>query len=140
MNNFKKPKKPILYYYIIAMIIVILLNSFVFPSMMRGKEDQIDYGQFLEMVESGKVEVVEIKDNDIYIKTKKSDMIYKTGTMEDPDLVNRLYLSGVKFSRELSDTTPTLFSTLLTWIITIIIFVGIGQLFARSMQKEWAMM
>ena len=136
MNNFKKPKKPILYYYVIAMIIVILLNSFVFPSMMRGKEEQIDYGQFLEMVESGKVEIVEIKDNDIYIKTQKSDTIYKTGTMEDPDLVNRLYLSGVKFSRELSDTTPTLFGTILTWIITIAIFVGIGQLFARSMQKR----
>lgn len=136
MNNFKKPKKPILYYYVIAMIIVILLNAFVFPSMMRGKEEQIDYGQFLEMVENDKVEVVEIKDNDIYVKTKASDTIYKTGTMEDPDLVNRLYSSGVIFSRELSDTTPTLFGTILTWIITIVIFVGIGQLFARSMQKR----
>jgi cell division protease FtsH len=136
MNNFKKPKKPILYYYIIAMITVILLNSFIFPSMMKGEEEQIDYGQFLEMLENGEVEVVEIKDNDIYIKTSKSEIIYKTGTMEDPDLVNRLYSSGVNFSRELSDTTPTLFGTILTWIITIIVFVGIGQLFARSMQKK----
>lgn len=136
MNNFKKPKKPILYYYIIAMIVVVLLNAFVFPRMMRGKEEQIDYGQFLEMVESGKVEVVEIKDNDIYIKAVGSETVYKTGTMDDPDLVSRLYSSGVVFSRELSDTTPTLFGTILTWIITIAIFVGIGQLFARSMQKK----
>lgn len=136
MNNFKKPKKPILYYYVIAMIVVILLNAFVFPRMMMGKEEQIDYGQFLEMVENGRVDVVEIKDNDIYIKTETSDVIYKTGTMEDPDLVNRLYSSGVSFSRELSDTTPTLFGTILTWIITIVIFLAIGQLFARSMQKK----
>ncbi len=136
MNNFKKPKKPILYYYIIAMIVVVLLNAFVFPRMMRGKEEQIDYGQFLEMVDNGEVEVVEIKDNDIYIKAVGSETVYKTGTMDDPDLVSRLYSSGVVFSRELSDTTPTLFGTILTWIITIAIFVGIGQLFARSMQKK----
>ena len=133
MKKFKKPKKPIIYYYIIAMIIVIFLNSFVFPRMMKGKEEQIDYGQFLEMVDNKKVEVVEIKDNDIYIKATGSETIYKTGTMDDPDLVSRLYASGVKFSRKLSSTTPSLLSSILSWVFTIAIFVFIGRMFSKRM-------
>ena len=136
MNNFKKPKKPILYYYLIALIVIVVLNMVVFPRMMRSTVEQIDYGMFLQMLENGAIEVVEIKDNDIFIQERGTENIFVTGTMDDPDLVGRLYDADVKFSREISDTTPTLFSSILSWIITIVIFVAIGQLFARSMQKR----
>ncbi|WP_422486416.1 ATP-dependent zinc metalloprotease FtsH [Gudongella sp. DL1XJH-153] len=136
MNNFKRPKKPILYYYVIAMIIIIILNMFVFPRMMESDIEQIDYGTFLQMLENGEIDVVEIKDNDIFIQEKGTDTVFVTGTMDDPELVQKLTNSDVKFSREISDTTPSLFSTIFSWIITIAIFVAIGQLFARSMQKR----
>ncbi len=118
------------------MIIIIILNMFVFPRMMESDIEQIDYGTFLQMLENGEIDVVEIKDNDIFIQEKGTDTVFVTGTMDDPELVQKLTNSDVKFSREISDTTPSLFSTIFSWIITIAIFVAIGQLFARSMQKR----
>jgi len=136
MNNFKKPKKPIMYYYLIALIVIIVLNMVVFPRMMQSDIEQIDYGTFLQMLEDGEIDVVEIKDNDIFIQEKGTDAVFVTGTMDDPELVRKLTDSDVKFSREISDTTPSLMSTIFSWIFTIVIFVAIGQLFARSMQKR----
>jgi cell division protease FtsH len=136
MNNFKKPKKPIMYYYLIALIVIIVLNMVVFPRMMQSDIEQIDYGTFLQMLEDGEIDVVEIKDNDIFIQEKGTDAVFVTGTMDDPELVRKLTDSDVKFSREISDTTPSLMSTIFSWVFTIVIFVAIGQLFARSMQKR----
>jgi cell division protease FtsH len=136
MNNFKRPKKPIMYYYLIALIVIIVLNMVVFPRMMQSDIEQIDYGTFLQMLEDGEIDVVEIKDNDIFIQEKGTETVFVTGTMDDPDLVGRLNDADVVFSREISDTTPSLMSTIFSWIITIAIFVAIGQLFARSMQKR----
>ena len=117
--------------------VVIILNSIVFPRMMKTNMESIDYGYFLNLLEDGEVDVVEIKDNQIYIRVKSDeDKIYTTGTMEDPMLVQRLYDADVKFSREITDTTPSLLSTIISWVISIAIFVAIGQLLARSMQKR----
>ncbi len=137
MKKIDKPKKPIMYYYVIAMLIVILLNSYVFPRMAKPQIEPIDYGTFLQKLENGEISVVEIKDNQIYLQGKgDSPELFSTGTMDDPQLVDRLYSAGVTFSRVVTDTTPTLGSQIFSWIITIAIFVGIGQLFSRYMQKK----
>jgi len=137
MKKINRPKKPIIYYYVLAMLIVILLNSFVFPRMMKSNIEAIDYRNFLDMLEDGKVETVEIKDNQIFIKgIGDEEILYSTGTMEDPSLVQRLYDADVEFSRVITDTTPTLLSTMISWIVSIAIFIAIGQLLARSMQKR----
>ncbi|WP_128425725.1 ATP-dependent zinc metalloprotease FtsH [Gudongella oleilytica] len=137
MKKIDKPKKPIMYYYVIAMLIVILLNSYVFPRMAKSQIEPIDYGTFLQKLENGEISVVEIKDNQIYLQGKgDSPELFSTGTMDDPQLVDRLYSAGVTFSRVVTDTTPTLGSQIFSWIITIAIFVGIGQLFSRYMQKK----
>lgn len=137
MKKLNKPKKPIMYYYVIAMAIVILLNSYVFPRMMKSQIEPIDYGTFLQKLENGEIEVVEIKDNQIYLQGKGDDpKLFTTGTMDDPQLVDRLYSAGVTFSRVVTDTTPTFASQIFSWLITIAIFVAIGQLFSRYMQKK----
>jgi cell division protease FtsH len=137
MKKLNKPRKPIMYYYMIAMAIVILLNSFVFPRMNQSQIEPIDYGMFLQKLESGEIDKVEIKDNQIFIQGKGEDpKLFSTGTMDDPELVARLVSSGVVFSRVVTDTTPTFASQMFSWLITIVIFVAIGQLFSRYMQKK----
>lgn len=137
MKKLDKPRKPLMYYYLIAMLVVILLNSYVFPRMMKSQIEPIDYGTFLQKLENGEIDVVEIKDNQIYLQGKGDDPeLFTTGTMDDPQLVDRLYSAGVTFSRVVTDTTPTLGSQIFSWLITIAIFVGIGQLFSRYMQKK----
>lgn len=139
MKEQKNPKKPIIYYYIITIIIVMLLNAFVFPSVLKQHITQVDYGTFLTQIENGKVKAVEVQDDQIAfiaIDEKDKENVYVTGRMDDPGLTDRLYDAGVEFSKDIPKETSPLLSYLLTWIIPIVIFIGIGQLFANSMQKK----
>lgn len=102
MKEKKNPKKTIIYFYIITLIIVLILNAFIFPSIMKQEITQVDYSTFLNHIEKGSIKTVEIQDNRIaYTEVDKEgkDVIYITGSVDDPELVNRLHASGVKFSK-----------------------------------------
>lgn len=135
----KNPKKPLIYYYTIALVVLMLLNTFVFPTILKQQITEVDYGRFLKQIESGNVKKVEILDNQIAfisINEDGKEGLYVTGRMDDPDLVNRLYKEGVEFSRIVPKEKSPLVSFLLTWIIPTLILITIGQLFARSLQNK----
>jgi cell division protease FtsH len=139
MKKNKNPKKSIIYFYVITLIIVLSLNAFVFPSMLKQQINQVDYSTFLTQIENNKLKTVEIQENQIaFTETDKNgkEIIYITGRVDDPELVNRLHSSGVKFSKVIPKENSPLFNFILSWVIPIIIFVGVGQLFANSMQKK----
>lgn len=135
MKERKNPKKPIIYYYIIAICIVMILNAFVFPSVLKKQIIQVDYGTFLTQIDNGKVKAVEVQDRQIAfvaIDEKGKEKVYVTGRMEDPELANRLYDAKVKFSKDIPKET----SPLMNWIISAVIFIGIGQIFSYSARKK----
>ncbi|MFT9495035.1 ATP-dependent zinc metalloprotease FtsH [Anaerosolibacter sp.] len=139
MKEQKNPKKPIYYYYIAALMIVMLLNAFVFPLLVKQNVTQVDYGTFLTQIESGKVKVVEIEENQIGFITadeEGKEKIYITGRMDDPELVNRLHKANIQFSKVIPRQNSPLMNFILTWIFPIVIFYGIGQILANSMQKR----
>ncbi|MDU5083525.1 cell division protein FtsH [Tissierella sp. P1] len=144
MNRKKNPKKPLIYYYTITMIVLMLLNTFVFPSLLKQQITEVDYGTFLKQIESGNIKEVEIQENQIaFIALDKDgkDSLFITGKMYDPDLVNRLYElyehKEIKFSEIIPKERSPLTSFLLTWIIPILLLVGIGQLFSRNLQGKF---
>ncbi len=61
----KSPKKPIIYYLLISLVVVLILNTLVFPLILQKQITQVDYGTFLSQVDEGKVNTVEIKENQI---------------------------------------------------------------------------
>lgn len=135
----KNPKKSIIYYFIIVMAVVLIINTFIIPTVLKRHITQVDYGTFLREVENGKVTTVEVQDNQIafIIKDKNGqDKIYVTGQMDDPELVNRLYNAGVEFAKVIPKESSPLLEFFLYWILPIIIFVGVGQLFAKKMQDK----
>lgn len=139
MNKTKKQTKSIIYYSVAAMLILMLLNAFVFPTLLEQQITQVDYGTFLNQVERGAVSEAVIQDTQIIFTAKdeaEQDSTYSTGTISDPDLVNRLYSAGVKFSQVIPKENSPLFNFLLTWILPLILFIGIGQLLASQMQKR----
>ena len=139
MKEDKNPKKPIMYYYIITLIIVMILNAYIFPSLLEQKITQVDYGTFLTQIEKGKVKTVEIQDNQIAFTEANEageEIIYLTGRVDDPELVNRLHSAQVKFSKVIPRENSPLTNFIFSWILPIIIFIGIGQLLANSMQKR----
>lgn len=138
MKEVKSPKKPLVYYYVVILIVILLLNSFLFPALFNQSVKEVDYGTFLDMVEQGKVEEVEIQNNSIVFKSDEGEKenLYKTGAIEDPKLVDRLHVAKVKFTKVIPKETSPLLSFILMWILPLVIFIAIGQWMMKKMQNK----
>jgi cell division protease FtsH len=135
MKEVKPPKKPLLYYYILILIVIMLLNTFVFPAINHYSIKDVDYGTFLTMVDQGKVKQVEIQDDYITFSLKNNKIVYKTGTMNDLGLVDRLHKENVKFSKVIPVQNSPLINFFWTWIAPLLIFLALGQWLTKRMQK-----
>ena len=137
MKEVKSPKKPLIFYYGIALLVIVLFNVIVSPLLVKARVTEVDYGTFMSMIEQKKIGNVEVDDDQI-IFTDKDDAkkIYKTGTMNDPTLTQRLYDSGAKFSKDIETTTSPLVSFLLTFVLPLIIFIGLGQYMGKKLMEQ----
>lgn len=137
MIKFKRPHKSILFYYAIAMVVLTLLNMFFFPTLLDTPVEEVDYGTFLSMIDSKKIDTVQIEADYIYfIDNSETPLHYRTVTLDDADLVNRLYESGTSFGRILEKEMSPLLTFLLTWILPIGIFMLLGQWLSKNMMKR----
>jgi cell division protease FtsH len=136
MNEVKKPKKPLIFYYTIVMVLLLLFNLFAMPYISQHSVKEVDYGTFISMTENGEIGKVEVQDNQIVFTDKDNSTIYKTGVMNDPDLTNRLYESGAEFSGEIIEETSPILTILLSWVIPILIFGGLGQLLMKKLMDK----
>ena len=137
MKEVKSPKKPLIFYYGIALLVIVLFNVIVSPLLVKARVTEVDYGTFMSMIEQKKIGNVEVEDDQI-IFTDKDDAkkIYKTGAMNDPALTQRLYDSGAKFSKDIETTTSPLVSFLLTFVLPLIIFIGLGQYMGKKLMEQ----
>ena len=136
MNEVKSPKKPLIYYYIIAMLVVVLLNALLLPWIAKQQIVEVDYGTFITMTENDEVAGVQVQDNQIIFTGKDERTVYKTGKMDDPDLVARLQASSAVYGKEIIEETSPLLSFLLSWILPMAMFIGIGQIVSKKMMKN----
>lgn len=146
MQKRRGPKNPVLFYYGLVILVTMLLNAFVFPLFMQQPITLVDYGTFLQQVDSGNVSAVEIQDYQILFATKQADgseAFFKTGLMDDPELVNRLQAAGgqgedgkISFSRVIPKELSPLLNFILTWILPLAIFALMGQMLMGQMQKR----
>ena len=135
MNEVKKPKKPLFFYYGIALIVILLFNLLLMPRINEIQVREVDYGTFMTMTEEKQLAEVEVADNKIVFSDKEGN-IYKTGRIDDDDLVARLHGSGAKFASEIIEETSPILSFLLSWVLPIVIFVLLGQLMSRWLMKK----
>ena len=99
MQKIEKPKRPLIFYYFMVMVVMILLNTLLFPRLMRQEVVQVDYGTFLTMLDNKEVAVAQVEQDVIYFTdTSEEPGLYSTITFNDPDLVNRLWASGCQFA------------------------------------------
>ena len=137
MQEVKKPKKPLIYYYVIVMAILLLVNFLLMPWMAQNQVQEVDYGTFMTMTENKQIEEVQVdQEGNQILFTDRNNNIYKTGMMDDPDLTQRLFDSGAKFSGEIVEHVSPVVSFLVSWILPILIFVGIGQYMSRRMMSK----
>ena len=102
MNEDQTPKKPIVYYYGVALILLLILNILIVPFFEEQKIEKVDYGTFLNMIEDGVINQVNLTDSKItFTSEKEADIIYETGRIDDPNIVDRLYEADVEFTQEI---------------------------------------
>ena len=132
MNEVKRPRKPLMFYYAIVLLVLILFNALVMPFLANPGVTEVDYSEFMNMTENKLVSEVMIEDNQILFKSK-DDKLYRTGLMDDPDLTQRLYDSGAKFSSQIVEEMSPILSLLISWVLPIVIFVALGQFLTKKM-------
>lgn len=136
MNEVKNPKKPLYFYYIIALLVIFLFNSICVPFFANKQMKEVDYGTFMSMTEEKNIGKVDVQENQIIFTDKDNEQIYKTGIMNDPELVSRLHDAGAEFSSEIVETMSPILTLFLSWVLPILIFVVIGQAFSKKLMKN----
>ena len=137
MNEVKSPKKPLLFYYILVLMFLLLFNLLAMPWMAEHRIQDVDYNTFVTMTENGEIGKVEIQQQNNRILFTKADgsTVYKTAMVPDDDLVSRLLAAGISTTGEEIEQT-SLLTSILGWIVPLLVFIFIGQLLSRSMMKK----
>lgn len=133
-----KQKKPLYRYYMIILIVIMTLNLIVFPMFQQSKLETTNYSDFLNKIEEKKIDTVQIENHNIFYTLKKdaTDKTYKTGVMNDSDLVNRLDKSGAKFGQVYQEQMNPILSSLISFFLPLIIFWAFGAWMFKRMQKK----
>ena len=136
MKEVKSPKKPLYYYYGIVLLVIVLVNLFLTPMLSRAQVTDVDYGTFMDMIEEQNIGSVEVDDTQILFTDKDNTQIYRTGVMEDPTLTQRIYAAGAVFDRNMDDGSPSLLTSLLTFLLPLIIFIALGQYMNKKLMEQ----
>lgn len=136
MNEVKSPRKPLIYYYGVVILVLMLFNFLAMPWLAQRQIREVDYGTFMQMTENQEIGRVEVQENQILFTDKEDTQIYETGLMNDPDLIYRLKDSGAVFAGEIVEQMSPFLSFLLSWVLPIAIFAGLGQLMSRKMMEK----
>ena len=136
MQEVKSPKKPLLYYYGVVLLVLLVFNLIVTPLLLKEEVAEVDYGTFMSMTEDKNIGQVQVEDQQIVFTDKDEKNVYKTNAMDDPQLTERLYESGAKFSKDVDASTSPLLSLLITGILPMLIFIGLGQYMAKKLRDQ----
>ena len=136
MNEVKMPKRPILAYYILIFLAIFLFNSIIVPMLRENAVKEVDYSSFMTMTENQEIDKVQVEQDKILFTKKDDKQAYKTAIMNDPELVERLHKSGADFTGEIVEAMNPLLSALLSWVLPILIFFGIGHYMNKRLMKN----
>ena len=136
MREVKSPKKPLIYYYSIIILIVLLFNVAVAPLLMKNQVEEVDYGTFMRMIDEKNIGEVEVEDDEIVFTDKDKQQVYTTGAMDDPTLTQRLYDAGATFTKQVQQTTSPVLSFILSTLVPLLIFFGIGQYLSKKLVES----
>ncbi len=131
-NNGRKPNGSMIMVCIFATLITFLMVSFLNDKIQDSRRVEVQYSDFLEMLDQRAVDSVKITATTIFITPKTIDgkpyygKIYYTGLINDITLVERLNRAGVSYSREIQDTKTSVFDFLVVYLVPLL---GIGLMF-----------
>ncbi len=121
-----------LFILLLAALITLLAVSWFMHGNTQSQE--ISYTKFLEYVESGKVEEVEIKSDRLEVHLKDSEAVLLVGKAEDDTtLTARLSEAGIEVSPEIPDSSGYILSMILSYVIPILLMWFLLSMLFRRM-------
>ena len=136
-NNKTPQNRKIFFACLIVTLIMVIFFSYFTKNMSKDSVQEITYDNFLSMLENDNISEVLIKSDRLVIKPKNRSSAYGyeqtfyTGTVYDPELVNRLSEKGIKFAEEIVDSSTTIIDIFLAYILPFIIIYGLMFLLFR---------
>ena len=150
---------PGIFSYLIVAVIVWIIISSITSLFKSDAIKEIKYNEFLDMLQSGKVESVEIKPDRLNItqKTEDSDAAsntdmnsqllgaatvkssgikYFTGNLYDPDLIKLLNQNKVEYYTPINNENP-FFSFFMTWIFPILVLYVLFSFLISNVSKRF---
>ncbi|SFE77611.1 ATP-dependent zinc metalloprotease FtsH [Trichococcus pasteurii] len=127
------------YYLLMALSVLMFLNYFVLPSYMNRSVEEVTYSTFLNQVSAGDVSEVKLEDTQItFVATDDAGdkQVYMTGLIDDPTLVTRLEEADVTFSKDIPTEASPILSILVSWVLPLLLFWGLGSLLGKQMAKR----
>lgn len=133
-----KKKKPLYYYYFIILILILILNTVMSSWITNARQEEVSYNEFQTALVEGKVENVQVEDEQISYTLKEDDAkkVYLTGNMQDPNLTSQLNEAKVTYNRIYPEEMNPFVYLLLTIVLPLVLFWWLGNLLFKKMQKK----
>lgn len=132
--------------FLVGLLIVLFFNGLIVPLFSNKEIVMTDYGSFIAKVDSGTVEKVMIKNNQIYftaIDGNKDIQTYQTGETNDPQLVNRLLNAKspneggkILFTQVVPEENSPILNFLLMWILPGLLFYMFWRFASKNIQSK----
>ncbi|MGA9518863.1 MAG: ATP-dependent metallopeptidase FtsH/Yme1/Tma family protein, partial [Trichococcus sp.] len=138
-NDNPDKRRTTAYYLLMALSILMFLNYFALPSYMNRSVEEVTYSTFLNQVSTGDVSEVKLEENQItFVATDDAGdkQVYITGLIDDPTLVTRLEEADVTFSKDIPTEASPILSILVSWVLPLLLFWGLGSLLGKQMAKR----
>lgn len=128
-------------YFLVALVVMILIQNL----FLAETTHRIPYSEFKQLLRDSKIESVTLTQDEIRGRLKeeleqegrRTRLFTTVRVYQDPDLVRELDGLGLKYSGQYESTWLT---TVLSWIIPILIFFGIWSLIFRRMNPGGTVM
>ena len=144
---------------LVSLGLCFLLFWFSGQMMTNTSQQEIDYSEFVQMVNEGKVEDVRVEDEILYITPKgdgkepetlmdvleayygqSGEKLYVTAMLEDySDLSARLLEAGIPFGRSLPSQTGSIIYFLLTSVLPLALMVAFFVMMTKKMSGKGGM-
>lgn len=134
-DNNKRPRYNLLRYYLISILAVFALNWLILPMMTQNSIEGSSYSDFRKNLSQDKIAEVSFKQDQILYKLKDDKKIYKTGKMEDPDIVKDLEEKNVDYSSEIPEKPSLFMNFAMTWGFPILLFFLLQRAMTKRMQS-----
>lgn len=124
-----------------VLMVVIFILGFLFFAPSVPSVQHIPYSQFLQEVNSGKVEEITLSNQQI-VGTYRQNVVlsnqrFRTTPVPDPNLLPTLQRNGVTFD---GSVEPTGLGSGMAWPIAILSILGLGWFFSRKGSPEKGLM